>query len=439
MFIARPVTPGQGAADHVRVSVHRRATMPARVAAVVALATGLLLPTSIAQATPPVRGAVVGAPEPTPTASPGDTANDGGGDGRVTFGMTTASGGTTDDRGFIAVNAPAGSVLNDNVAVVNLSDAPLDVDLYAADVTNAEDGSLDVAGRNDAKQLTGGWVTLGQAQVSLPGQSAATGPGLAMVPVTISIPKDAEPGDHLAAVLSSYTAQGKPGANAPAVNLEQRVGVRIYVTVQGDIRPGLTISDVHVHFLAGGALGSGSMEVEYTLTNSGNVRYGVNPSVRATGPFGLAPHSADGTAIAELLPHSSVTQKVKLDGVYPLLLENVVVSATAVAALGAGDPQIGTVHASAWMWLWSWQILLLLAVVAIVLEEVVRRRRKRRPGVWGPPEALWGERSPSPVGGGTSATLGRGGATEPGHGGQAGEPIRGGAEPGHGPEREPVP
>jgi hypothetical protein len=446
MFTGRPVTGAGRTHNHVRVFALRSGAAVAHALTVAAVSLSLLAPAATAHAAqlPAAVGAAAKpAPTPAPTANPGGTANDGAADGRITFGMTTASGGTTDARGFIAVNAPAGSVLYDNVAVINLSDAPLDVDLYTADVTNGSDGTLDVGAKTDTPKAAGSWVTLPEGKVTLPAQSSKTGPGFQVIPVTITIPKNAEPGDHLAAVLSSVTAQGKPGDNAPALNLEHRVGVRVYVTVQGDIRPGLTIHDVKTHFLAGSAFGSGTMEVEYTLTNSGNVRFGVKPSVRATGPFGLAPHSADGTAIGELLPHSSVTQKVTLSGVFPLVLENVVVSAEATPALGGSEPGVGTVHASSWMWLWTWLLLVVVLLVgAGVLWWQVRRRRNR-PGVWGPPEGLWGSStkpSDAPVNSAPQPKTDDKPANEPVSAQEhatAGAPAPD-AEPEHGPEREPV-
>ena len=99
--------------------------------------------------------------------------------------------------------------------------------------------------------------------------------------------------------------------------------------------------------------------------------------------------SGDGKAIEELLPHSTVTQTVTLENVYPLLLENVVVSATAVAARGADDPALGTVRASSWTWLWSWTVLVILVVVALGITIWQVQRRRRKPGEWGPPEGLW--------------------------------------------------
>jgi len=439
MFTGRAVTTDRPGLDHGQVLLSRGRRRRARAAAAaLALAVGLLTVSTTALAGP-VSGGVVAAPKPSPQPTPT-------GDGRVTFGITTASAGTADDRGFISLSAPPGAVVFDHVAVVNFSDTPLDIDLYAADVANAADGSLGVAGRADPKQLAGSWVTLDVPTVNLPAQSTAKGPGLAVVPVTITIPQDAEPGDHLAAVLSSLTTQGKPGQNTPAINLENRVGVRVYVTVQGDIRPGLTVTGVHTHFVAGGPFGPGTLEVEYTLTNSGNVRYGVEPSVRATGPFGIAPHNADGKKIDELLPHASVTQTVTLPGVFPLLLENVTVSATAVASvMGATDPGLGTVKATSWTWLWSWLLLVLLLLVGALVAWREVRRRRRRPGVWGPPAGLWGA-APTPGGGtppgsppgqGAGGATGSGSGSSPGQGAAPDDPVPA-AAPEHGPSREPV-
>jgi hypothetical protein len=400
MFTGRAVTATVLVTDHFRVFLHCTRTV-ARAASVLALSACLVLPTAAAHAAPSSA-----APRLAPAAGSGD-ANGGAGDGRLTFGMTTASSGAPDDRGFIAVDAPPGSTVSDSVGVVNMSDAPLDVDLYTADVVNAKDGALDAGRAGDKKSLAGAWVTLPEAKVSLPAQSSK-GPGVAVVPVTITIPKNAEPGDHLAGVLSSVTAAGRPGVNAPTVDLEQRVGVRVYVRVQGDIRAGLTITDVRADFRAGSPFGPGTVNVTYTLTNSGNVRFGVHPAVRASGIFGLMARSAKGRSVDELLPHASVTQTVTIPHVYPLVLDNVVVSGAAVAARGADDPGLGTVHASSWTWAWSWLVLIVILVVAAAVAEWRRRRRRNQPGVWGPPEGLWGDSaSTSPAGTGTRA------ATEP--------------------------
>jgi hypothetical protein len=338
----------------------------ARAAAVAALAVSVLIPAGAAHAVPT-------SPSLRAEAAPPP-------DELVTFGIAPASGGRPDERSYVTVTAPPGSVLYDDVAIVNQSDVPLTLDVYAADAVNDAEGGLQLVPRAQARSESATWIELGQTTVDVAAQARTTGPGYTVVPVTITIPADAEPGDNLAAIVVSMTAEGRPGENTPAIDLEQRAGARIYVTVAGDIRPGLTIAGVKARYVAGGAFGSGTLEVSYTLVNSGNVRFGVEPSVRATGPFGLGARDADGRKIDELLPGSQVEQSVTLTGVWPMLFQNVTVSATPVATVGRDDPGLGTVSASVWTWAWSWIALIVVAVVAAAVALYVRRRRSI--GVW---------------------------------------------------------
>lgn len=406
-----------------------------RAAVASAIALAVLAPGGVAVAAPG------GAPARTAPAADGDagSANDGAGDGLVTFGLTTASDDRPDDRGYLSFEAPPGAEVYDHVAVVNFSDAPLDVDVYTSDATNSEDGTLVLPPRSQEPSLAGTWVTLGSPTVHLPAQGDGSGPGMEIVPVTISIPADAEPGDHVGAVVSSVTAHGQAGEKTPALDLEQRTGLRVYVTVQGQIRPGLTVSGVRARFIPNGVFGPGKVEVTYTLTNSGNVRFGIEPSVRGTGPFGLAPRTAEGRTIAELLPHAAVRQTVTLDDVWPFAIETVTVSARAVAALGRDDPGLGTVTASSWTWVLSWLYLVLVVLVGAAVAWFLQRRRSRRPGTWGPPKDLWGSGahpSDPPPGDRGPAEREPAHRAEPGH---EREPARGHEpEPAHGPPREPV-
>lgn len=433
MFTGRAVTADRAAPDHVRVSAHRHGGRLARLASVAALAAVLLVPTAAAEAAPS-RTAVAADETPAPTGPADDgetTANDGGGDGRITFGISTAAGGQLDSRGVITIGAPAGAVVYEQIAAVNLSDAPLDVDLYAVDVVNAEDGALAPAPRGDPRELTGAWLTLDAPAVHVPAQSGATGPGVVVVPVTIAIPEDAEPGDHLGMVFASVTAAGRAEESAPTVDLEHRVGIRVYVAVQGQVRAGLTVTNLHATFTPGSAFGKGTIEVTYTVTNDGNLRFGVESSVRGTGLFGMSATTADAPGIEELLPHASVRQKVTLENVFPFIIENLAVSATAVPSPNAEDPGIGTVTASTWLWLWSWLYVVILALIAALVGWYVQRKRARRPGTWGPPQAVWGDgHGPSTPPTAPAEPPSHGASAQPpGH--DAPAPV-GGGSPGHG-------
>lgn len=345
----------------------------ARVAAVVALA-------ALCATAPTAAQAVVPSATPAPSPSASAPAPAASGSPLVTFGIAPASAGRPDSRSYVAVMAPPGSVLYDDIAVLNQSDVPLDLDVYPADAVNDAAGALALPARAQALSGAGAWLTLGASAVSVPAQSTKAGIGFVVVPVTITIPADAEPGDHVAGVVAAMTTKGDGGTDTPTIDLEQRTGARVYITVDGPVKPGLVVTSVSADYTPGRALGvagAGTMTVTYTLKNTGNVRLGVEPAVRVAGPFGLLPQSADGKKVDELLPGSSVEQTVTVDDVWPLVLESVTVSATAVAAIGRDDPGIGTVTGSTHAWAVPWAYLALLVLIAAGWWWLRRRRQRR--------------------------------------------------------------
>jgi len=302
---------------------------------------------------------------------------------RATFGITAASGGAPDGRSDVAVTAPPGSVVHDTLAVINRSDFPLAVDVYAADVANDAHGGVVLPPRSATPAGAGAWLTLGTGAVSVPAQSGEEGAGYVLVPLTVTIPAAAEPGEYLAGVVASLTAASATAdGSVTSIDIEQRTGVRIYLTVSGDLRPGLDIVGLGAHYRQGRALGlagSGALTVTYTVVNTGNVRVGVRASVRVSGPFHLNVRTAEAPALTELLPGARVEQTVTVEDVAPLVVEDVGVVATAVAAPGRDDPRLEPAALATRGWAVPWSTLgaLLLAVAA--LWWLRRPRRRPRP------------------------------------------------------------
>ena len=345
--------------------------LAARVAAVVALAALYLAA--------PAAALAFASASPAPTPAESAPAADGDASELITFGIAPASAGRPDARSYVAVTAPPGSVVYDDVAVLNQSDVPLDLAVYPADAVNDAAGALGLPPRAQAPGEAGGWIGLGASAVSVPAQSTEAGIGFVVVPVTITIPLDAEPGDHVAGVVAAITTEGEAGANTPAISLEQRTGARIYITVDGPTKAGLTVTGVRGVYTPGRALGlagAGRMTVTYTLTNTGNIRLGVEPAARVSSLFGLLAQSADGARVDELLPGSSVEQSIVVDDVWPLVLDSVTVSAPAVAAIGRDDPGIATATGSAFVWAIPWALLAIL-VLLVGGWLLLRRRRSR--------------------------------------------------------------
>lgn len=313
----------------------------------------------------------------------GPTSRDGGegGSDLVSFGIAPASAERPDDRPYVAVTAAPGSVVYEHVAVLNQSDVPLDLDVYAGDVIMAEGGGLSVTSRDEVPYETGTWLGIdGPTTLTVPAQTAETGYGYVVVPVTITIPENATPGDHVAGLVAALTTTGQGGANAPDLELEQRVAARIYVHVTGDVTPGLLVTDVHATWTRTGALGLGSVAVSYTLQNTGNIAMAVEPSVTVAGPFGLRPVPARADRVDLLLPGSATQQTVTVDDVWALVRESVTIDAAAVAPAAGQDPGLGTVSASVTLWAVPWLAVAVLALVLVFVtwRSLARRARRRR-------------------------------------------------------------
>lgn len=298
--------------------------------------------------------------------------------GLVSFGIAPSGPERPDDRPFLQVGAAPGSVIYEHVALINQGDEPIELHVYAGDVVNADSG-LAVTPRAEESAGAGAWVGFGGLEkVVVPAQTPESGYGYAVVPFTVTIPTNAEPGDHSAGIVASLITVGRGGENAPSIELEQRVAARVYISVDGAAKPGLEVVGVDAEYAQGALVGRGSVEVSYTIRNTGNVRMAVEPAVEVAGPFGLLAESADGERVDELLPGSEVRQTVTVEGVWPLVREDVTVSAVAMAAPGGAEPGLGTVTATAVVWAIPWVVLMLLLLL-VGLVTVWLRRRHRRP------------------------------------------------------------
>ncbi len=225
----------------------------------------------------------------------------------LTPGGTDETGGVS-NRSSLSYVADPGSVIEDNVTLYNLGNVPLTFEVYATDAFNDENGNVALLGSDESPTGVGTWVELPARSVPVPARTQVT------IPIVITIPEGARPGDHAGAILAANAATSE-NAEGAAVTLDRRTGTRLNVRVNGPLVPELAIADIQTDH--SGSLNplSGSTTVRYTIENRGNVRLGGTVQATVSGPFGIGERRGLETPIADLLPGQSLTLEEQFESV----------------------------------------------------------------------------------------------------------------------------
>jgi hypothetical protein len=201
-----------------------------------------------------------------------------------------------------------GARVDDAVTLLNYSNVTLTFRVYATDAFNNVDGQFDLLPGDRAPVDAGAWVTLPQANITVPAQSAAT------LPITVVVPPDAAAGDHGAAILASVTAEGT-GSDGKIITLDRRTGSRLYLRVAGPLTPGLDIENIRTTYRPALNPLGGEVDTTYTVRNTGNVRLAARQRVTLHAPFGVTLDTATPADVPELLPGGAVTLTASFKGI----------------------------------------------------------------------------------------------------------------------------
>ncbi len=129
------------------------------------------------------------------------------------------------------------------------------------------------------------------------------------VGITLRIPRDASPGDHVGALVA-VDERVRSGAGSH-IGVQRGVGARVYLRVNGPAKPGLSVEDVRFSARTPQVpwTGDSGSTVSYTLRNTGNVKLDPRVSVDIGGLFVGGPDARELKNVpGELLPG----QKVRL-------------------------------------------------------------------------------------------------------------------------------
>ncbi|WP_406058113.1 DUF916 domain-containing protein [Streptomyces sp. NBC_01077] len=209
-------------------------------------------------------------------------------------------------RPYFFLTADPGSTITDRVTVANKTAAPLTFRLYGADAYNTDrDGGFAVRTQREKQTGAGAWIKPERTRITVPPGSAVT------VPYTLTVPADADPGDHPGALVALDERISPGGRGSVAVGVQRAVAARLYLRVNGPTVPALAVEDVTLDQdrpLVPGT-GASSAVVSYTLHNRGNVTLNPKVALRAEGLFGRTLLDRDLAKVpSELLPR----QKIRL-------------------------------------------------------------------------------------------------------------------------------
>ncbi|MFS0735090.1 hypothetical protein ABC304_06625 [Microbacterium sp. 1P10UB] len=300
--------------------------------------------------------------------------------GGTTWALQPATADGPDGRVSLRHVIDGGAQASDAIALTNFSAQPATFAVYASDGTISSSGGFDLVPADQVPSDGGSWVALRDVAGStprdgggmlLPLEAGAT----AIIPIEISVPGNATPGDHPAGVVAEFVP-----ASGSNVQLASRVGVRMHLRVSGDIVAAVVPEAVQTSVAPSWNPFAPSMvTVTYALANAGNVRLGSETETSLAGPFG-AGASTEVSSQREVLPGQATTATVTVP-VAPLFFAwGEVRSAPVVVGDDSVEAELAAASTSFTVWTvpWTQLVLLLLLVGGFFGWRTLRRRSGAR-------------------------------------------------------------
>lgn len=294
-------------------------------------------------------------------------------DGRQTWALTTATADGPDGRGVFEYIVEPDDVYEDFLAVRNFGEQPITVSVHAQDATQTSSNDFEVLTLEDESRGVGAWTRIATTEVTVPARASV------VIPFTINVPADAEPGDHAGAILAVSTPADDEGAT-----VQLRTGTRIYLRVAGPVETGVAVNQLSARYESSWSPFSGSsLDLTATLENTGNVRVSPQAEVSVSSVFGWWSQIAALEGFTEILPKGAQSGGASLDEVPPLGPLWVTVRTTSVLSSGQDLTSFTTLSSqTVVVWAVPWALLgafgMLLIAVAIAIVGIRRRHARAR-------------------------------------------------------------
>lgn len=296
----------------------------------------------------------------------------------ATFGIGPATAKRIDGRPYLSYLASPGARLTDHVAVVNLAHKNVTLNLYAADAAIANDGAFGYLAKAAPRRDASAWITpmtyRHRPTITVPARSTV------IVPVAITIPAHASPGDHAAGVITSLTSKVR-SSKGELIDFEQRVALRTFIRVSGPLHPRLAIEKLQARYHGNAnPISRGTVTVTYAVRDTGNVRLGAHQQVIISGLFGTKRPAKAVADVPLLLPGSVLNVSVTVHGVLPQLSMRARVVLSPLTVAGDVDPGLPTrITTTSTFWAIPWTLVMIVAALLLLALARWAWRRRRRP------------------------------------------------------------
>jgi Bacterial protein of unknown function (DUF916) len=294
--------------------------------------------------------------------------------GEVVHSWALAPAGSNDTDGAnnrpnLSYDGQPGEVIQDAVTLFNLGNEQLTFDVYSTDAFNNASGAFDLLAGDAVPLDIGTWVTFAQDVVTVAPDRAVT------IPITITIPQDATPGDHTGGILAASAALSS-GEGGGSVLLDRRTGTRLFIRVAGPIRAELAVENLSSKYAGSPNPLGGSSEVTYRIQNRGNIRLSGTHFVKVEGPFGLGTSTSTPVEFPLLLPGQGVDVTAQIDRIPALMLAYTKVEMSPTGP----DGELATTSSQRQR-NFAPPVTVLLVLLALALALLVRRNVRKRRGV----------------------------------------------------------
>ncbi|MEJ3744905.1 hypothetical protein WEI85_16610 [Actinomycetes bacterium KLBMP 9797] len=286
----------------------------------------------------------------------------------LTWAVQPAGQNGPDGRRWVERTLDPGQVVTERLAVRNFGRGTAVFALKAADGYLTDKGRFNMLRSNQESVDGGTWIRVQDKVTVGPNETK-------VVPFTITVPRDATPGDHPAGIAATVTSTGG------TVAVESRVGFRVMMRVSGTITAALTVDDLTTTYRhSWNPFAAGTIRVRYRATNDGSVAVTGAGQVTTTELFGLSTHDTPAD-VAEVLPGGRREVDLRIAGVWALGPVRTSVDLTpAVLDGGPAGAEIRRASTTVTVWTLPWPQLILAAILgalAVAVRTILRRRRQR--------------------------------------------------------------